>query len=95
MATWSAYARTAVLSGGLLLAGMGLIPISATSPTPAQAVEPKERHPHIHRAITELKEARKELEKADNDFGGHRKEAIEAVDVAIRHLERALKFDKN
>jgi hypothetical protein len=54
----------------------------------------KERHPHIHAAIRECAEARKELETADHDFGGHRKEAIKAVDDAIKQLELALKFDK-
>jgi hypothetical protein len=34
------------------------------------------------------------LEKADHDFGGHRKEAIKAVDVAIVQLEKALKYDR-
>jgi hypothetical protein len=60
----------------------------------AQAKEGKERHPHIRAAIRELREARRELETADHDFGSHRKEAIEAVDVAIHQLEKALKFDK-
>jgi hypothetical protein len=34
------------------------------------------------------------LKEADHDFGGHRKEALEAVDVAIKQLELALKYDK-
>ena len=83
-----------VLSGALLLGGMGLL---HTDPTIAQAnaVEKKERHPHIRQAISELREARKELKEAAHDFGGHRKEALEAVNVAIKQLEIALKYDKN
>jgi hypothetical protein len=51
-----------------------------------------EFHPHIHHALNELKESRKELKEAKHDFGGHREKALEAVDFAIRQLELALKF---
>jgi hypothetical protein len=62
---------------------------------PARAAdEKKEKHPHIHAAIKELKEARKDLTGADHDFGGHRVKAIEAIDHAIEQLEKALKHDK-
>lgn len=54
----------------------------------------RERHPHIRAAIRELQEARHELETAAHDFGGHRKEAIEAVDNAIKQLREALEYDK-
>src|SRR5207302_1934251 len=91
-------ARTFVLSGVVLLAALGLLPLADHAVVPmAQAQEKKEkneRHPHIHAAIRELRQAKKELEKADHDFGGHRKEALEAVDVAIKQLEKALRFDK-
>jgi len=53
-----------------------------------------EPHPHIRGALMELREARKELETAAHDFGGHRKEAIEAVDQAIKQLQQALQYDK-
>jgi hypothetical protein len=54
----------------------------------------REAHPHIRAAIRELQEARHELETAAHDFGGHRKEAIEAVDNAIKQLREALEYDK-
>jgi hypothetical protein len=89
------HARSFVVSGAVLLAGLGLLPLADHGITPtAQAQEKKERHPHIRAALHELREAKKELEKADHDFGGHRKEAIEAIDVAIKQLDKALKFDK-
>ena len=56
--------------------------------------EGKERHPHIRAAIRELQEARRELQTAAHDFGGHRAEALEAVDNAIKQLHQALKYDK-
>jgi len=53
-----------------------------------------EPHPHIRGAIKELQAARKELETAAHDFGGHRAEAIRAVDAAIVQLREAQKYDK-
>lgn len=93
---WKKWARIVVVSGGLSLATAGFMvpsPVS-TDPTIAQAREPKERHPHIRAAIHELREAKKELETADRDFGGHRKGAVKAVEVAIDQLDLALKYDK-
>ncbi len=51
-----------------------------------------EHHPHIHRAVHELKDARVELKEAKHDFGGHREKALRDVDYAIEQLELALKF---
>lgn len=65
----------------------------AAAPAP-QVVKGAEQHPHIRAALRELREARRELETAAHDFGGHRKEAIEAVDNAIKQLEQALQYDK-
>lgn len=53
-----------------------------------------EPHPHIRGALMELREAKRELQTAAHDFGGHRKEAVEAVDVAINQLQQALQYDK-
>jgi hypothetical protein len=58
--------------------------------TPAR-LEP---HPHIAGAISELVEARKELQTAAHDFGGHRVDAIRAIDNALKQLRLAQKFDK-
>jgi len=64
-------------------------------PAPAYAPVPApEQHPHIRAAIHELREAKHELETAAHDFGGHRAEAVEAVDNAIKQLEQALQYDK-
>ena len=68
-------------------------PPASPKPTPT-AAPPAEQHPHIRAALHELREARRELETAAHDFGGHRKEALEAVDNAIRQLQEALQYDK-
>ncbi|HEX4683853.1 MAG TPA: hypothetical protein VH277_14135 [Gemmatimonadaceae bacterium] len=59
--------------------------------TPA-TIEP---HPHIHTAIAELQAARNELRTAAHDFGGHRVDAMKAVDNAIRQLQIAEKYDND
>ena len=53
-----------------------------------------ERHPHIRGAIHELQEAKKELQTAAHDFGGHRADALRSVDEAIHQLQLALQYDK-
>ncbi len=84
----------AVLTLGLLNLAPA-ISYAAGAPTPAQVLKgTQEQHPHIRAAIHELQEARHELETAAHDFGGHRKEAIEAIDNAIRQLKQALEYDR-
>ncbi len=55
--------------------------------------EGRERHPKIRRAIDALRAARNDLEHADHDFGGHRVDAMQAIDRAVEQLEVALRFD--
>lgn len=85
-------ARFLPLAASLFLVSCGLLPKDTVQAT--TTLVKKERHPHIHHAIEELREARKELETADHDFGGHRADAIKSVDHSIRQLEKALKFAK-
>jgi len=89
------------LSAVTLLLGLTtMTPGVMTAAAPAKAPNAqvlkgaKEAHPHIRAALHELREARRELETAAHDFGGHRKEAIEAVDNAIKQLQEALEYDK-
>ncbi|HZR28333.1 MAG TPA: hypothetical protein VFA71_06100 [Terriglobales bacterium] len=56
--------------------------------------EGKERHPSIRAAIRALEKAKDDMQHADHDFGGHRVEALEAVDNAIKQLNEALKYDR-
>lgn len=74
---------------------MAAQPPAGPAPAPAYApAPPPEGHPHIRAAIRELREAKHELETAAHDFGGHRKEAIEAIDNAIKQLQECLEYDK-
>jgi hypothetical protein len=88
-------ALAGALSAGLTMA----VAQTATPGTPsAGSAEPqgkgKERHPAIHHAIHALEEAKHDMQRADHDFGGHRKEALDECDKAIGQLKLALQYDK-
>jgi hypothetical protein len=84
----------AVMLGLLIMTPAVKIAARTTSPLVEQEWKGREQHPHINAAIHELEEAKHELETAAHDFGGHRKEALEAVNVAIRQLHQALEYDR-
>jgi len=67
---------------------------SALPATPAAAT-PAEPHPQIREALEALRRAKAHMEHAAHDFGGHRVEAIEATNKAIKQLEICLQFDKD
>jgi hypothetical protein len=56
---------------------------------------PAEPHPQIREALGALRRAKEHMEHAAHDFGGHRVEAIEATNQAIKQLELCLKYDKD
>jgi hypothetical protein len=66
-------------------------PYPAATPAPAPAPEP---HPEIRDAIASLQHAREHLNHAAHDFGGHRVDAIQAIDQAIAQLRVCLKYDR-
>ena len=66
-------------------------PAHAAAPAPAPAAEP---HPEIRDAIAALQNARNHLNHAAHDFGGHRVDAIQAIDQAIAQLRICLKYDR-
>lgn len=54
-----------------------------------------ERHPEIDHAIKALQNAKKFLQKANRDFGGHRTKAVEAVDQALNECQQAIQYDQH
>jgi len=94
-----------LLSSAVLIAGLALpaaaangAPAAKPAPTPAAkpaAPVPPEKHPKIREALSALRASREDLEHAAHDFGGHRVEAMHAIDEAIRQLEICLKYDKD
>ena len=62
-------------------------------PAPPAASPAAPDHPEIRDALGSLRHAREHLEHARHDYGGHRAEAIRAIDGAIQQLEVCLKYD--
>ena len=85
-----------LLGASVLFSASMLQPALAQGKKPTARVESvrRERHPKIHAAIGALEAAKTELEHADSDFGGHKKDAIESVDNALKQLRLALQFEK-
>ncbi len=81
----------------LPLALVAATPSGPARPAPAApaAMSYAEPHPEINAAIRSLERAKLHLQKAAHDFGGHRVEAIRAIDGALEQLKLALQYDKN
>jgi hypothetical protein len=73
-------------------ANANAFPAAAPQPNATTAVPAD--HPEIHDALASLHHAKEHLEHAAHDFGGHRVEAIRAIDESIRQLEICLKYDR-
>jgi hypothetical protein len=58
-----------------------------SSPSPAAG-----RHPNIEAAIGALHSAKADLEHAAHDFGGHRVDAIRAIDEAEKQLRICMNY---
>ena len=50
--------------------------------------------PHMDKALTALREAREQLQKATHDKGGHRVKAIQAINAAIDEVQQGIEFDR-
>ncbi|MEI7998387.1 MAG: hypothetical protein WCH62_02640 [Candidatus Omnitrophota bacterium] len=49
------------------------------------------RHPEVRTALRKLHMAKENLEMASHEYAGHRAKAVEAIKLAIKELEEALK----
>jgi len=56
------------------------------------AAAEEERYPSIHHAIAALERTKQELETGEHGFGGHRSQAIEHIDGALKELHLALAY---
>jgi hypothetical protein len=61
--------------------------VMLSSPSPAAG-----HHPQIMDAIHALQNARAHLNAAAHDFGGHRVDAIRAIDEAINQLQICMQY---
>ncbi len=80
------------------LTALFTLPLAATSTNAVHPTHPAVRvaepHPQINAAVRSLERAKDHLQKAAHDFGGHRVEAIQAIDAAIAQLKVCLQYDK-
>ncbi len=68
------------------------VPTALATPVPAAAPAPPP-HPEIRAALNALERAKMHLQEASHDFGGHRVDAIKAIDAAENQLNICLKYD--
>jgi len=69
----------------LLAMAVPVVRMTMAKPTPSE-------HPEYRDAVNDLRNARKHLEKADNDGYGHRDRAMRAIDAAIRECDEAVRI---
>jgi hypothetical protein len=87
LAASSAFAAPAPASAVIAVA-------QQATPVKAASRERREPHPEIRKAIAALERAKRDLQHASHDFGGHRADALAACDKAIEQLRLALQYDK-
>ena len=51
--------------------------------------------PHMQAALEHLRAAKGELDKAEEDKGGHRVKALRMVNDAIAQVEKGIEFDRH
>jgi len=76
-----------------LMGGLMVAPTLAQGPGGAGRMG-GERHPAIRHAIEALRAAKEDLEDASHDFCGHREDALESTNNALRQLQLALESDR-
>ncbi|HTZ73562.1 MAG TPA: hypothetical protein VMB47_06555 [Candidatus Aquilonibacter sp.] len=72
------------------------VPASFAAPAPqpaAAAAAPAPPHPEIRAALNSLERAKTHLQEANHDFGGHRVDAIKAIDAAMNQLQICMRYD--
>ncbi len=79
--------RTAITTIGLL--GLALPGLLECQPNPAPAPE---QQPHMRAALDALRNAKRHLELAEADKGGHRVKALELLNGAITETEAGIAY---
>jgi hypothetical protein len=71
----------------MIMSALTAVSCAATTTTHAD-------QPHMQAALQSLQQARAHLANATHDKGGHRVDAIQAVDRAIAQVQRGIDFDR-
>jgi hypothetical protein len=81
-----------LLTGSLVAAfAFGVLTTTAFTNSNAPGAEAK-KHPRIEKAIDAMKDAVEYMDKAPDDFGGHKADAIKDTKAAIKSLHEALGY---
>lgn len=76
----------------LVLAASLLVVLGAGGRLSVREAE-AEKQPLMMKALDNLRDARRNLENATHDKGGHRKKALELTDQAIEEVKKGIAFD--
>jgi len=91
--SWTMAAALAAMIAVPALAGPNPKPAQAPGPAPArQGGGEAAKHPRLHEAMRSLEVAKKHLEAAPKEFGGHRVKAIEHINQAMEEVRAALRY---
>lgn len=86
-----------IVRGSVLTAMVLALTLSTAVRTSMAAPKPQPAapamHPEIHDALDALERAKAHLHDARHDFGGHRVDAIAAINAAERQLNICMKYD--
>ncbi len=89
---------TRLLGATVLLSLSLFVPVALAQNKPTSQAKTRrtrtDKHLKIREAIAALGAAKAELEQTNGDFGGHKAEAIEAINNALKRLRLALQFEK-
>jgi hypothetical protein len=81
-----------VLLGAFMLLFVFALPL-LHSAMAKPAVPPAGEHPEMQAALQSLQDAKRHLEKAGHDFGGHRQAALNHVNQAIEEMHAAFRVN--
>ncbi|MBZ5720770.1 MAG: hypothetical protein LAO03_10360 [Acidobacteriia bacterium] len=82
----------AVFAAAILSLVLGASSAAFAASAPAPAPKP-ENQPEMVSALEHLREAKRALESASRDKGGHRAKAIALINDAIRQVEEGIQYD--
>jgi hypothetical protein len=86
-----------ILALTLMAAPMAMLPMPSRAQGPTIVIQGGggwHHHPEISAALRALHKAEWHLNHAAHDFGGHRVDAIAAIDAAINQLQICEQYDR-
>ena len=79
---------------GILALLLGCVTAGFAAPTPMTSATVKPDQPYMQEALRDLENARRELQQAARNKGGHRMSAMSLINHAIVEVNKGIKFDR-